>query len=230
MGPGQNVAGNKALPLDGPRLRRSRTRRRPDAQLSARRAARVVLGTRGGCYLRRRSGSPPVGTKRSASRESSHSERNALAASPRRRGRVQRSPCLAGTRAALLGLRIVSCLSSSIDRSYGRKYGRCGGHAGVFPERAPKRLPRSLSLIPWLRALPVEWGPRDQHPVCAPLVRAFGDPSFPVAPRRCLPQGNPPAAWPGPPRDWASRAAPSGSLDLAGRTALDLRLSRSRAS
>ena len=147
--------------------------------MSARRAARVVLVTRGGCYLRRRSGSPPVGTKRSASRESSHSERNALAASPRRRGRVQRSPCLAGTRAALLGLRIVSCLSSSIDRSYGRKYGRCGGHAGVFPERAPKRLPRSLSLIPWLRALPVEWGPRDQHPVCAPLVRAFGDQASP---------------------------------------------------
>ena len=116
-----------------------------------------------GCYLRRRSGSPPVGTKRSASRESSHSERNALAASPRRRGRLQRSPCLAGTRAALLGLRVVSCLSSSIDRRYGRKYGRCGGHAGVFPERAPKRLPRSLSLK-WLRALQVEWGPREQHP------------------------------------------------------------------
>ena len=112
-----------------------------------RRAARVALGARGGCYLRRRSGSPPVGTKRSASRESSHSERNALAASPRRRGRLQRSPCLAGTRAALPGLRVVSCLSSSIDRRYGRKYGRCGGHAGVFPERAPKRLPRSLSLI-----------------------------------------------------------------------------------
>jgi transcriptional regulator with XRE-family HTH domain len=183
----------------------------------------------GGCYLRRRSGSPPVGTKRSASRESSHSERNALAASPRRRGRLQRSPCLAGTRAALLGLRVVSCLSSSIDRRYGRKYGRCGGHAGVFPERAPKRLPRSLSLIVATRA-PSRMGPSRATSVCAPLVKAFGDPSFPGAPRRCLPQSNPPAAWPGPSRDWASRAARSGSLDLAGRTALDLRLSRSRAS
>jgi hypothetical protein len=168
-------------------------RRRPVAQLSARRAARVALATRGGCYLRRRSGSPPVGTKRSASRESSHSERNALAASPRRRGRLQRSPCLAGTRAALPGLRVVSCLSSSIDRRYGRKYGRCGGHAGVFPERAPKRLPRSLSLK-WLRALQVEWGPREQHP----YARRSSSFRRPKLPRSSSPL--PPPKQPTPPR------------------------------
>jgi hypothetical protein len=248
------------------------------------RRAREALGTRGPCYLRRRNSSPPVGTKRSASRESSHIERNALAASPRW-GRLQRSLCLAGTSAALLGLGVVSCHCSSIDRRYGRNPESAVGRPGGSSERATKRLQRSCVAAPWLHALPVGRGPREQHAVCAPLVGALGDPSLPVAPRLCLPQSNgvvlegelalpyPPAGPPGAchedkgrwhcgdesgpgggrstkgrsdarsglaavtdlplgarPRDCASRAARSVSLDLAGRTPLDLRLSGGRAS
>jgi hypothetical protein len=93
--------------------------------------------TRLPCYLRRRSGAPPVGTKRSASRESCHTDRNARAASPRR-GRSHSTVCLAGTSAALLRLRVVSCLCSSIDRSRAnlRKVG--GGVLAAFRKERQK--------------------------------------------------------------------------------------------
>ena len=136
------------------------------------------------CYPRRRSGAPPVGTKRSASRESCHTERNALAASPRR-GRPQRSLCLAGTSVALLGVRIVSCLCSSIDRRYGRK---TESAEDVLVGLRKERQKDCHARVMWVRGY-ARWQSNGAFASNTLYARRSFEPSetqLPVAPRLCL--------------------------------------------